>query len=94
MDDARIRKISFTGSTEVGMLLYAQAARTMKRMSLELGGHAPFIVFGDADVHAAVREVVASKFRNAGQTCVCANRVCAGSIVDEFTSAGDGDRGA
>lgn len=86
MDDARIRKISFTGSTEVGMLLYAQAARTMKRMSLELGGHAPFIVFGDADVHAAVREVVASKFRNAGQTCVCANRVYVhGSIVDEFT---------
>lgn len=58
----------------------------MKRMSLELGGHAPFIVFGDADVHAAVREVVASKFRNAGQTCVCANRVYVhGSIVDEFT---------
>lgn len=86
MDDACIRKISFTGSTEVGMLLYAQAARTMKRMSLELGGHAPFIVFGDADVHAAVREVVASKFRNAGQTCVCANRVYVhGSIVDEFT---------
>ena len=86
MDDARIRKISFTGSTEVGILLYAQAARTMKRMSLELGGHAPFIVFGDADVHAAVREVVASKFRNAGQTCVCANRVYVhGSIVDEFT---------
>ena len=86
MDDARIRKISFTGSTEVGMLLYAQAAKTMKRLSLELGGHAPFIVFGDADVHAAVREVVASKFRNAGQTCVCANRVYVhGSIVDEFT---------
>jgi len=86
MDDPRIRKVSFTGSTEVGMLLYAQAARTMKRLSLELGGHAPFIVFGDADVHAAVREVVASKFRNAGQTCVCANRVYVhGSIADEFT---------
>lgn len=87
MDDARIRKLSFTGSTEVGMLLYAQAARTMKRMSLELGGHAPFIVFGDADVQGAVREVVASKFRNAGQTCVCANRVYVhATLVDEFTA--------
>lgn len=87
MDDARIRKLSFTGSTEVGMLLYAQAARTMKRMSLELGGHAPFIIFADADVHAAVREVVASKFRNAGQTCVCANRVYVhATLVDEFTA--------
>ncbi len=73
--DARIRKLSFTGSTEVGVLLYRQAAATMKRMSLELGGHAPFLVFEDADLDAAVREVVASKFRNAGQTCVCANRV-------------------
>lgn len=87
MDDARIRKLSFTGSTEVGMLLYAQAARTMKRMSLELGGHAPFIVFADADVPAAVREVVASKFRNAGQTCVCANRVYVhATLVDQFTA--------
>lgn len=87
MDDARIRKLSFTGSTEVGMLLYAQAARTMKRMSLELGGHAPFIVFADADVQAAVREVVASKFRNAGQTCVCANRVYVhATLVDQFTA--------
>jgi succinate-semialdehyde dehydrogenase / glutarate-semialdehyde dehydrogenase len=87
MDDARIRKISFTGSTEVGMLLYAQGARTMKRLSLELGGHAPFIVFGDADVHAAVRDVMASKFRNAGQTCVCANRIYVHeSIANEFTA--------
>lgn len=86
MDDARVRKLSFTGSTEVGMLLYAQAARTMKRMSLELGGHAPFLVFGDADIARAVRDVTASKFRNAGQTCVCANRVYVHrSIVDAFT---------
>jgi len=74
-DDARVRKLTFTGSTEVGKLLYAQAARTMKRVSLELGGHAPFIVFADADVPAAVQQVMASKFRNAGQTCVCANRI-------------------
>ncbi|MDH4066988.1 MAG: aldehyde dehydrogenase family protein, partial [Acidobacteriota bacterium] len=65
----------FTGSTEVGVRLAAQAAKTMKRVSLELGGHAPFLIFADADVEAAVREVVASKFRNAGQTCVCANRI-------------------
>lgn len=87
MEDARIRKVSFTGSTEVGMLLYAQAAPTMKRMSLELGGHAPFLVFGDADIARAVREVVASKFRNAGQTCVCANRVYVHeSIAADFTA--------
>jgi succinate-semialdehyde dehydrogenase/glutarate-semialdehyde dehydrogenase len=73
--DARIRKLSFTGSTEVGMRLYAQSALTMKRISLELGGHAPFLVFEDADLDAAVKEVAASKFRNAGQTCVCANRI-------------------
>lgn len=87
MDDPRIRKVSFTGSTEVGMLLYAQAAPTMKRLSLELGGHAPFLVFADADLPAAVREVVASKFRNAGQTCVCANRIYVhDSIVEDFTA--------
>lgn len=87
MDDARVRKISFTGSTEVGMHLYAQAAPTMKRLSLELGGHAPFLVFEDADLSAAVRDVMASKFRNAGQTCVCANRVYVHErIVDDFTS--------
>ncbi len=74
-DDARVRKLTFTGSTEVGKHLYAQAARTVKRVSLELGGHAPFIIFGDADVPAAVQQVMASKFRNAGQTCVCANRI-------------------
>ncbi len=74
-DDARVRKLTFTGSTEVGIKLYAKAARTMKRVSLELGGHAPFIIFEDADVPAAVQQVMASKFRNAGQTCVCANRI-------------------
>jgi succinate-semialdehyde dehydrogenase/glutarate-semialdehyde dehydrogenase len=74
-DDPRIRKLSFTGSTEVGRALAALAARTVKRVSLELGGHAPFLVFEDADVDAAVREVATSKFRNAGQTCVCSNRI-------------------
>lgn len=74
-DDARVRKLTFTGSTEVGMKLYEKAARTVKRVSLELGGHAPFIVCDDADVPAAVQQVMASKFRNAGQTCVCANRI-------------------
>jgi succinate-semialdehyde dehydrogenase/glutarate-semialdehyde dehydrogenase len=74
-DDPAIRKLSFTGSTEVGVKLAAQAAKTMKRVSLELGGHAPFLIFADADVERAVAEVAASKFRNAGQTCVCANRI-------------------
>jgi succinate-semialdehyde dehydrogenase/glutarate-semialdehyde dehydrogenase len=73
--DARIRKLTFTGSTEVGITLYEQAAHTVKRVSLELGGHAPFIVFDDADLSVAVQQVVASKFRNTGQTCVCANRI-------------------
>ena len=75
MSDARVRKITFTGSTEVGKLLYAQAAPTLKRMSLELGGHAPFIVFEDADVVPAALTVSNSKFRNAGQQCVASNRV-------------------
>jgi len=73
--DARVRKLTFTGSTEVGIKLYEKAAKTVKRVSLELGGHAPFIICDDADVPAAVVQVMASKFRNAGQTCVCANRV-------------------
>lgn len=70
-----VRKLSFTGSTEVGKTLMAQGASTMKKMSMELGGNAPFIVFEDADVEAAVAGLMASKFRNAGQTCVCVNRV-------------------
>lgn len=73
--DRRIRKLTFTGSTEVGVLLYRQSAETMKRVSLELGGHAPFIVFADADIERAAEEIIACKFRNAGQTCVCTNRI-------------------
>lgn len=73
--DSRVRKLTFTGSTEVGKLLMKDAADTMKKISLELGGHAPFIVMEDADLDQAVEGVVASKFRNAGQTCVCTNRV-------------------
>jgi succinate-semialdehyde dehydrogenase/glutarate-semialdehyde dehydrogenase len=73
--DERVRKVSFTGSTEVGKLLIRQSAATVKRLSLELGGNAPFIVFADADLDAAVRGALTSKFRNAGQTCVCANRI-------------------
>ncbi len=80
-----VRKITFTGSTGVGKLLMAQAADTVKRVSLELGGNAPFIVFDDADVDAAVQGAIASKFRNAGQTCVCANRVLVqDGVHDEF----------
>ncbi|MGD9904573.1 MAG: NAD-dependent succinate-semialdehyde dehydrogenase [Vicinamibacterales bacterium] len=87
-DEPAIRKLTFTGSTEVGILLAAQAARTVKRVSLELGGHAPFLVFDDADLDAAVREVVASKFRNTGQTCVCANRIYVqAGIHDAFADA-------
>ncbi len=70
-----VRKLSFTGSTEVGAALYAQSAPTIKKLSLELGGNAPFIVFDDADLDAAVAGAIASKYRNAGQTCVCANRL-------------------
>lgn len=70
-----VRKITFTGSTEVGKLLMRGSANTLKRVSLELGGNAPFLIFEDADVDAAVEAVLACKFRNAGQTCVCANRV-------------------
>ena len=85
--DARVRKLTFTGSTEVGKLLYAQAARTVKRVSLELGGHAPFLVFEDADIPHAVAQVMATKFRNAGQTCVCANRIYVhASIRDAFVT--------
>ena len=70
-----IRKLSFTGSTEVGRVLLAQCAATIKKTSMELGGNAPFIVFDDADLDAAVLGAMASKYRNAGQTCVCANRI-------------------
>jgi succinate-semialdehyde dehydrogenase/glutarate-semialdehyde dehydrogenase len=70
-----VRKLSFTGSTAIGKLLMEQCAPTVKKVSLELGGNAPFIVFDDADLDAAVQGALASKFRNAGQTCVCANRI-------------------
>ncbi|MGA8707378.1 MAG: NAD-dependent succinate-semialdehyde dehydrogenase [Steroidobacteraceae bacterium] len=70
-----VRKMTFTGSTQVGRMLAAQCAPTLKRMSLELGGNAPFIVFDDADLDAAVKGAMASKYRNTGQTCVCANRL-------------------
>ena len=70
-----VRKLSFTGSTEVGRILMRQSADTVKKLSLELGGNAPFIVFDDADIDAAVEGALASKYRNAGQTCVCANRI-------------------
>jgi succinate-semialdehyde dehydrogenase/glutarate-semialdehyde dehydrogenase len=70
-----VRKVTFTGSTEIGKLLMAQCAATVKKTSMELGGNAPFIVFDDADLDAAIKGAVASKYRNAGQTCVCANRI-------------------
>jgi succinate-semialdehyde dehydrogenase/glutarate-semialdehyde dehydrogenase len=86
MEDRRVRKLSFTGSTEVGKLLMRQSADTMKRLSLELGGHAPFIVFDDADIDAAVEGAMISKMRNMGQTCVCANRIFVQrGVVDEFS---------
>ena len=71
----KVRKLSFTGSTEIGRLLMQQVASTVKKISLELGGNAPFIVFDDADLDAAVEGAIVSKYRNAGQTCVCANRL-------------------
>lgn len=81
-----VRKLTFTGSTPVGKVLMAQCAETVKKTSMELGGNAPFIVFEDADLDAAVAGVLASKYRNAGQTCVCANRILVqDSIYDAFT---------
>ena len=80
-----VRKLSFTGSTEVGRVLMRQSADTIKKLSLELGGNAPFVVFDDADIDAAVDGAIASKYRNAGQTCVCANRIYVqDSVYDEF----------
>jgi succinate-semialdehyde dehydrogenase/glutarate-semialdehyde dehydrogenase len=80
-----VRKLSFTGSTEVGRLLMAQCAPTLKKLSMELGGNAPFIVFDDADLDQAVKGAISSKFRNAGQTCVCANRIYVqAGVYDDF----------
>lgn len=82
-----VRHISFTGSTEVGRILMAQSAPSVKKMSLELGGNAPFIVFDDADIDSAVEGAFASKYRNAGQTCVCSNRIYAqAGVYDEFVA--------
>ncbi|ELR65504.1 Succinate-semialdehyde dehydrogenase [Photobacterium marinum] len=87
MESKAVRKISFTGSTRVGKLLMRQAADSVKKLSLELGGNAPFIVFDDADIDAAVEGAMASKFRNTGQTCVCVNRFyIQDSVYDAFTS--------
>jgi succinate-semialdehyde dehydrogenase / glutarate-semialdehyde dehydrogenase len=81
-----VRKVTFTGSTEIGKKLMAQCAGTMKKISMELGGNAPFIVFDDADLDAAVQGAIASKFRNTGQTCVCANRLLVQQgVYDAFT---------
>jgi succinate-semialdehyde dehydrogenase/glutarate-semialdehyde dehydrogenase len=99
-----VRKLSFTGSTAVGKTLMAQCAHGVKRVSLELGGNAPFIVFDDADLDAAVAGAIASKFRNTGQTCVCANRLLVqDGVYDAFAAkladavralrVGDGLRG-
>ena len=82
-----VRKLSFTGSTEIGKILMAQCASTVKKLSLELGGNAPFIVFDDADLDAAVEGAIQSKFRNTGQTCVCANRLLVqNGVHDQFTA--------
>ncbi|WP_407703002.1 NAD-dependent succinate-semialdehyde dehydrogenase [Virgibacillus tibetensis] len=85
MENEKVRKITFTGSTEVGKILIKQSADQVKRLSLELGGHAPLIILDDANVDVAVKGVMASKFRNAGQTCICANRIYVqAGIYEEF----------
>jgi succinate-semialdehyde dehydrogenase / glutarate-semialdehyde dehydrogenase len=85
--DPRVRLVTFTGSTEVGKILMRQSAGTVKKVSLELGGNAPFIVFDDADLDRAVTGAMASKFRNAGQTCVCANRILVqAGVYDAFAA--------
>lgn len=85
MDSPDVRKVTFTGSTEVGKELIRQSADTVKKVSMELGGNAPFLVFDDADIDAAVQGAIVAKFRNAGQTCVCANRFYVQSgVYDEF----------
>lgn len=91
-ENKKLRKLSFTGSTEVGKVLMAQCASSLKKLSLELGGNAPFIVFDDADIDAAVKGAIASKFRHNGQTCVCVNRILVQDsvhdvFVEKFTRA-------
>ena len=86
-ENRKVRKLSFTGSTPVGKILMKQCASTLKKLSLELGGNAPFIVFDDADIDEAVKGAMVSKFRNSGQTCVCVNRIFAqDGIYDEFVT--------
>lgn len=86
-ENEKVRKLSFTGSTPVGKILMKQCSSTLKKLSLELGGNAPFIVFDDAEVDAAVKGAIISKFRNSGQTCVCVNRIYAQEgIYDEFVA--------
>jgi succinate-semialdehyde dehydrogenase/glutarate-semialdehyde dehydrogenase len=81
-----VRKLSFTGSTEIGKLLESQCIPTLKKTSMELGGNAPFIVFNDADIDSAVQGALVSKYRNSGQTCVCSNRLLVqASVAEEFT---------
>lgn len=92
MENEKVRKVTFTGSTEVGKMLIEQSAKQVKRLSLELGGHAPFIILDDANLDAAVEGVVASAFRNAGQTCICTNRIYVQSgvhdtFVEKFAAA-------
>lgn len=88
LSDTRVRKVTFTGSTEVGKVLMRQGADTVKKLSLELGGHAPMIILNDAHIETAVQGVMDSKFRNGGQTCVCVNRVYVQSrIYDQFVDA-------
>lgn len=83
MERQEVRKITFTGSTKVGKELAAKASATMKKISMELGGHAPFIIFADADLEKAAEGVIASKFRNAGQTCICTNRIYVQKTIAE-----------
>lgn len=83
MERQEVRKITFTGSTKVGKELAAKASATMKKISMELGGHAPFIIFEDADLERAAEGVIASKFRNAGQTCICTNRIYVQKTIAE-----------
>jgi succinate-semialdehyde dehydrogenase/glutarate-semialdehyde dehydrogenase len=86
LDSKEVRKLTFTGSTEVGKKLMREAAKTVKKVSMELGGHAPFLVFKDANLEAAAEAAMASKFRNAGQTCVCTNRIYVqNEVAEEFS---------
>jgi succinate-semialdehyde dehydrogenase/glutarate-semialdehyde dehydrogenase len=88
MQNPKVRKITFTGSTRVGKLLIAASAHNVKKLSLELGGSAPFIVFADADFPAAIEGLIASKFRNSGQTCICADRIfIEDPIYEKFSEA-------